>query len=103
MRERKEAEASKDAPETPQDSGAEQKHHTLFGKQFTEKEQKTLFLYLVIGIVPMELAGNGGRYHHQHHQRPASSSGVPHFHSRGSAIWSPWLWSLCSPCCWSTS
>ena len=42
--ERKEAEASKDAPETPQDSGAEQKHHTLFGKQFTEKEQKTLFL-----------------------------------------------------------
>ena len=40
--ERKEAEASKDAPETPQDSGAEQKHHTLFGKQFTEKEQKTL-------------------------------------------------------------
>ena len=51
--ERKEAEASKDAPETPQDSGAEQKHHTLFGKQFTEKEQKTLFLYLVIGIVLM--------------------------------------------------
>ena len=39
--ERKEAEASKDAPETPQDGGAEQKHHTLFGKQFTEKEQKT--------------------------------------------------------------
>ena len=26
--ERKEAEASKDAPETPQDSGAEQKHHS---------------------------------------------------------------------------
>lgn len=38
--ERKEAEASKDAPETPQDSGAEQKHHTLFGKQFTEKSRK---------------------------------------------------------------
>ena len=37
--ERKEAEASKDAPETPQDGGAEQKHHTLFGKQFTENEQ----------------------------------------------------------------
>ena len=38
--ERKEAEASKDAPETPQDSGAEQKHHTLFGKQFTEKKSR---------------------------------------------------------------
>ncbi|MFQ8738345.1 MAG: hypothetical protein ACLSAH_21995 [Bilophila wadsworthia] len=101
--ERKEAEASKDAPETPQDSGAEQKHHTLFGKQFTEKEQKTLFLYLVIGIVLMELAVTVGAIIISITNAQPSSSGVPHFHSRGSAIWSPWLWSLCSPCCWSTS
>ena len=77
--ERKEAEASKDAPETPQDSGAEQKHHTLFGKQFTEKEQKTLFLYLVIGIVLMELAVTVGAIIISITNAQPSSSGVPHF------------------------
>ena len=76
---RKEAEASKDAPETPQDSGAEQKHHTLFGKQFTEKEQKTLFLYLVIGIVLMELAVTVGAIIISITNAQPSSSGVPHF------------------------
>ena len=54
--ERKEAEAPEGAPETPQDGGAERPQPTLFGKHFREKEQKTLFLYLVIGIVLMELA-----------------------------------------------
>jgi len=77
--ERKEAEASKDAPETPQDGGAEQKHHTLFGKQFTEKEQKTLFLYLVIGIVLMELAVTVGAIIISITNAQPSSSGVPHF------------------------
>ena len=77
--ERKEAEASKDAPETPQDSGAEQKHHTLFGKQFTEKEQKTLFLYLVIGIDLMELAVTVGAIIISITNAQPSSSGVPHF------------------------
>ena len=77
--ERKEAEASKDAPETPQDSGAEQKHNTLLGKQFTEKEQKTLFLYLVIGIVLMELAVTVGAIIISITNAQPSSSGVPHF------------------------
>ena len=53
---KQEGHAPKDAPEAPQADGAERPHHTLFGKHFTEKEQKTLFLYLVIGIVLMELA-----------------------------------------------
>ncbi len=50
--ERKEAEASKMPPETRRAAARNRTHHTLFGKQFTEKEQKTLILYLVSGHRP---------------------------------------------------
>ncbi len=60
---------------------AEQKSQTnLFGKHFSEKEQKTLFLYLVIGIVLMELAVTVGAIIISiTNAQPSSTGGVPHF------------------------
>nr|WP_294512993.1 hypothetical protein [uncultured Bilophila sp.] len=76
---KQEGHAPKDAPEAPQADGAERPHHTLFGKHFTEKEQKTLFLYLVIGIVLMELAVTVGAIIISITNAQPSASGVPHF------------------------
>lgn len=77
-------EASSDGQ--PQGDTAEKKHqHTLFGKHFSEKEQKTLFLYLVIGIVLMELAVTVGAIIISiTNAQPSANGGVPHFQF-------PWL------------
>lgn len=62
---------------------------TLFGKQFSEKEQKTLFLYLVVGIVLMELAVTVGAILFSITNAQKSSTGIPEFHF-------PWIGYLVS-------
>ncbi|MEG2139922.1 MAG: hypothetical protein RRY20_03940 [Bilophila sp.] len=61
----------------------------LFGKHFTEKEQKSLFLYLMIGIVLMELAVTVGALVFSITNAQTSSRGVPQFHF-------PWIGYLVS-------
>lgn len=68
---------------TKNDSGGPQP--TLFGKHFSEREQKTLFLYLVIGIVLMELAVTVGAIILSiTNAQPSANGGAPQFHF-------PWL------------
>lgn len=62
---------------------------TLFGKQFSEKEQKSLFLYLVVGIVLMELAVTVGAILFSITNAQKSSTGIPEFHF-------PWIGYLVS-------
>ena len=71
----REVDPPQDAPETPQSAGG----HPLFGRHFTEKEQKTLFLYLVIGIVLMELAVTVGAIILSITNAQPSATGAPHF------------------------
>lgn len=61
----------------------------FFGKHFTEKEQKDLFLYLVIGIVLMELAVTVGALIFSITNAQTSSTGVPRFNF-------PWIGYLVS-------
>ncbi len=67
------------------DAAGKKQQNTLFGKHFSEKEQKTLFLYLVIGIVLMELAVTVGAIIISiTNAQPSAGGGVPHFQF-------PWL------------
>lgn len=70
-----------DPAQTGPDRKGEQS--TLFGKHFSEKEQKALFLYLVIGIVLAELAVTVGAIIISIANAEPSASG-PHFRF-------PWL------------
>lgn len=63
------------------DSGRQE---NLFGKRFSEKEQKQLFLYLVIGIVLAELAVTVGAVIHSITNAQMSADGTPQFRF-------PWL------------
>ncbi len=67
------------APSAPAAEGP-----TLFGRRFSEKEQKSLFLYLIIGIVLAELAVTVGAIVISITNAQPSSTGVPHFRF-------PWL------------
>lgn len=68
----------------PSESTSETTQGTVFGKQFSEKEQKSLFLYLVIGIVLVELAVTVGAIIISITNAQPSASGVPRFQF-------PWL------------
>lgn len=67
------------APSAPNAEGP-----TLFGRRFSEKEQKSLFLYLVIGIVLAELAVTVGAIVISITHAEPSATGVPRFRF-------PWL------------
>ena len=65
-------------PEPAQDE--KQSGETLFGKQFSAREQKSLFLYLVIGIVLVELAVTVGAIVYSiTNAQPSPTGGAPRF------------------------
>lgn len=68
------------SPTEPPKEGKTPKQDNLFGKQFSEKEQKNLFLYLVIGIVLVELAVTVGAVVYSiTNAQPSPSGGAPRF------------------------
>lgn len=79
------------SPDATESDSRTEKHlgAALFGTHFTEKEQKDLFLYLVIGIVLMELAVTVGALIFSITNAQTSSTGVPRFNF-------PWIGYLVS-------
>ena len=78
--------AASDGPTSPEQPPLERR---LFGKAFTEKEQKRLFLYLVIGIVLLEMAITVGALVYSITNAVRVPGGMPRFNF-------PWLGYLVS-------
>lgn len=69
------------SPKPETESGQEaQPQETLFGRQFSAREQKNLFLYLIIGIVLVELAVTVGAVVYSiTNAQPSPAGGAPRF------------------------